>query len=118
MICSGINGLSKLEIVEGAPQIERIELRSAADSAIYQVDGALNFFCDDRSLYLVNRNEILRTGLSGNDSFTDSIIFVERLKLDFPEIGLVPDQPLFSVISDNKGGIVPEKPEWHLLLQS
>ena len=105
MICSGLNGLSKLEIVEGAPQIERIELRSAADSTIYQVDGALNFLCDDQSFYLVNRNEILRTSLSGNDSFTDNIIFVERLKLDFPEIGLVPDQPLFSVISDNKGGL-------------
>ncbi|MFH0756015.1 MAG: ATP-binding protein [Bacteroidota bacterium] len=105
MICSGTNGLNKMKIVEGAPQFERIELLSAADSTIYQVDGALNFLCDDQSFYLVNRNEILRTSLFGNDSFTDSIIFVEPLKLDFPEIGLVPDQPLFSVISDNKGGL-------------
>ena len=47
----------------------------------------------------------MRTALSGNGSFTDSITFVERLKLDFPEIGLVPGQPLFSVVSDKKGGL-------------
>ncbi|MCK5794684.1 MAG: hypothetical protein KAH12_08250, partial [Anaerolineales bacterium] len=116
MICSGTNGLSKLEIVDGATQIERIELRSAADSTIYEncslkgsfqekKDGIFNFLCDHQSLYLFNRHEILRCSLSGNDSFTDSVIFVEPLKLDFPEIGLASDQPLFSVISDKKGGL-------------
>ena len=116
MISSGTNGLSKLEIVEGVPQFERIELLSAADSTVYEdrslkgsfrekMDGAFNFLSDDQSLYLFNHHEILRTGLSGNDSFTDSVIFVERLKLDFPEIGLVPGQLLFRVVSDKKGGL-------------
>ena len=104
-----------MEIVDGVPQFEKIELLSVADSTVYgdrslnisyqeKMARAYDFLSDDQFLYLFNRHEILRTGLSGDDSFSDSIIFVERLNLDFPEIGLAPGQPLFSVVSDKKGG--------------
>ena len=47
MICSGTLGLSKLEIAEGAPEFERIQLLSAEDSSVYKVDEAFDFLSED-----------------------------------------------------------------------
>ena len=105
MIASGTNGLYKMEIHEGSPHFDRIELVNTQDNSDYKAEEPLHFLCDDNSFYLFNRHEILCTGISGNDSFRDSVIEVEPFLLNFPEIGLVPGQPLFSVIRDRKGGL-------------
>ncbi|MDX2432413.1 MAG: ATP-binding protein [Bacteroides sp.] len=103
-LASGPNGLFKLLIDEGVPRVEKINLMSSAGSTLNPTD-VLNFLPDDHHFYFFNGKQILSTGVAGTDFLTDSGIHVEPLILDFPEIGLTPGQPLYSVISDRNGAL-------------
>ena len=104
MLASGPNGLFKLVFDEGVPRVEKINLMFSADTTLSPTD-VLNFLYDGDHFYFLTGKQILRTSLPNTDFLTDSGVFTEPLLLDFPEIGLVPGQPLYSVISDREGGL-------------
>ena len=104
MLASGPNGLFKLAFDEGVPRVEKINLKFSVDSTLNPAD-VLKFLADDHHFYFFNGRQILSTGVAGTDFLTDSGIFVEPLILDFPEIGLTPGQPLYSVIGDREGAL-------------
>ncbi|MCF8378663.1 MAG: response regulator [Bacteroidales bacterium] len=99
------NGLFILKPFENNFQVQKLTSLVNGLPNIH-IDISSKFIEINQILYLTNARGIYKTNIHLNHSaFADSVVYLDLITMDFPELGIDPEQPIYAVVEGEKNEI-------------